>query len=215
MKVGTDGVLLGAWTKAVEGQILDIGTGTGLIALMVAQRMPNAQLTAIEIDSLAVQDAQDNFANSPWEKRINLVCSDFRTYQPSDNFEKIISNPPFYTDSPKTRDAQRDLARKTTFDFFEKLVEFANKYLTPSGTLDVILPPSIQKEFLFAAWCHSLYPQRITRIFTKREKPVKRIMLALGRTKSELIEDDLVIYDTEGNFTEQYRNLTKEFYLNF
>ena len=141
MKVGTDGVLLGAWTDLSHSRrILDIGTGTGLIALMLAQRCMDARITAIDLDSAAVEQAQENIQASPWKDRIEALQQDICTYHPNGTFDTIVSNPPYFIDSLKCPDGQRSTARHTDTLDADRLIGKVSELLTSDGRFSIILP---------------------------------------------------------------------------
>ena len=142
MKVGTDGTLLGAWASLRSaGTILDIGTGTGLIAIMAAQRSPEARITAIDIDADCITQARENVAASPWSDRIEVVHSSLQDFEPAIRFERIISNPPYFVDSLRSPDAARSTARHTDTLPFAELSQGVSRLLSPTGRFALILPP--------------------------------------------------------------------------
>ena len=154
MKVGTDGVLLGAWVDVVSARnILDVGTGTGLISLMMAQRC-NAQIRAVDIDADAVEQARGNVAASPWQDRIEVELQDICHFTSETLFDVIVSNPPYFTDSLKCPERQRNIARHTDLLDFDKLAESAARLLHSEGVFSVIIPADGKESFLDG--CHSL-----------------------------------------------------------
>ena len=190
MKVGTDGTLLGAWaplypSKQPAGQphVLDVGTGSGLIALMLAQRDPQARILAIDIDEPSVRQAADNFAASPWPERLearhcslqDLAAEPDRAH----SFQLVVSNPPFFVDSLKNPDAARAKARHTDFLPFDQLVSHCTQLLAEDGILALIVPAEAEPMILSLAAKHGLTPYLITRVHTRPHKPAKRTLLAL------------------------------------
>lgn len=146
MKVGTDGVLLGAWAPADKAKrILDVGTGTGLIALQLAQRNPHARITAIEIDAAAAGQATENVSHSPWAGRVEVICHDFRDYQPENRFDLIISNPPYFIDALKCPDEQRCTARHTGNLNYDLLFRRSASLLEEQGVVSIIIPAEAEK----------------------------------------------------------------------
>lgn len=214
MKVGTDGVLLGAWAPADSVQnILDIGTGTGLIALQLAQRNPNAMITAIEIDPSAADQAKSNVLNSPWFDRIEVICTDLKKYQPEKMFDFIISNPPYFINALKCPDKQRCTARHTEDLSFNSLFRHATQLLTQEGALCIIIPSEAESIVQEIAWNYKLHPVRYVQVFTKPGKPYRRVLLAFGFQYVECIKEKLYIEMEHNDYTPEYTNLTKDFYL--
>jgi tRNA1Val (adenine37-N6)-methyltransferase len=218
MKIGTDGVLLGAWTPIPENNssILDIGTGTGIIALMLAQRSNAEQIDAIEIDEDAYEQATENFENSPWSDRLFCFHAglDELIEEPEDEYDLIISNPPFFTENYKTEDNQRDLARFEDAMPFEMLVEAADLLLSENGIFSVIIPFKEEEKFLALAKKFDLFPMKITHVKGTPSSEIKRSLLAFTRFETDDIEVDQLIIETERHvYTAEYIALTKDFYL--
>ncbi len=214
MKVGTDGVLLGAWSEVADAKhILDVGTGTGVIALQLAQRNTDAMITAIEIDETAARQAMDNVQQAPWADRIRVVCCDFQNFQTKETYDLIVSNPPYFMDTLKSPDKRRSLARHTiglTYDF---LFSRSAILLSRQGKLNLIFPPEVEKDVMDCARRYQLCPLHRTHVFTKPNKPCRRILLSLGRTEEDCVETELFIEQKSGEFTPEYIALTKDFYL--
>lgn len=218
MKIGTDGVLLGAWVPVEQNpfSILDIGTGTGIIALMLAQRSTAQQIDALEIDEQAYEQATDNLENSPWNDR--LFCFHAGLYEfmeePEDEYDLIVSNPPFYGEDYKTNNDQRDLARFQDALPFEDLIEAADLLLSENGILAVIIPFKEEDRFLAIAKEFELYPTKITRVKGTPTAEIKRSLLALSRNKTTLFSiDELTIEIGRHEYTPEYIALTQDFYL--
>ncbi len=215
MKVGTDGVLLGAWADvSAARRVLDIGTGTGLIALMIAQRCADARITAIDIDSDAVGQARENVSASPWADRIVVEQHDLNLYGTDGRFDLIVSNPPYFNDSLKCPDAQRSAARHTDGLTFHTLIERAVALLAKDGRFAVIIPTDGMSLFLEIASGHGLHLRRRTLVRTKPGAIPKRVLLSFGLS-SEIatVEDELVIELERHVYSEEYIALTREFYL--
>lgn len=215
MKVGTDGVLLGAWTpiQSVK-RVLDVGTGTGLISLQLAQRIPDAQITSVEIDPAAAAQAEENVCSAPWSERIKVVCCDFRDYHPEERFDLIVSNPPYFVDALKCPDNQRCTARHTSDLNYELLLGHSAHLLTGQGTISIIVPSEVENMVIGTAWKNKLYPYRRLRVFTKLGKPCRRVLLAFSHRDVPCAEDNLCIEGEEhGQYTPEYISLTKDFYL--
>lgn len=218
MKIGTDGVLLGAWSPIPENcySVLDIGTGTGIIALMLAQRTTADQIDALEIDEDAYEQATENFENSPWSDRLFCFHAglDELIDEPEDEYDLIISNPPFYTENFKSDNEQRDLARFEDAMPFEMLVEAADLLLSENGIFSVIIPFKEEEKFLALAEEFELFPTKITRVKGNPTSEIKRSLLAFQLFSNKEIEIDELIIETERHvYTEEYIALTKDFYL--
>ena len=218
MKIGTDGVLLGAWAPILHNpfSILDIGTGTGIIALMLAQRSSAAQIDALEIEENAYEQATDNFENSPWNDRLFCFHAGLDEFmdEPEDEYDLIVSNPPFYSEDYKTNNEQRDLARFQDALPFEDLIEAADLLLSENGVLAVIMPFKEEDRFLAIAHEFELYPIQITHVKGTPTTEIKRSLLALSRNNIETPTiNELVIEIGRHEYTPEYIALTKEFYL--
>ncbi len=218
MKVGTDGVLLGAWAPVDHNpySILDIGAGTGLIALMLAQRSNAEQLDALEIDEAAYEQTVENFENSPWSDRLFCFHAGLDEFieEPEDEYDLIVSNPPFYTEDFISGDQQRDKARFEQSMPFEQLVEAADLLLSENGIFAVIIPVKEEAKFISLANDFELYPTKITRVKGTPDSEIKRTLLAFSRNAtSEVATDELVIEIGRHDYTPEYVELTKDFYL--
>lgn len=216
MKVGTDGVLLGAWIQANnERFILDIGTGTGLIAIMLAQKS-NAHIDAIDIVAEACEQAIENVANCPWPNRItvhNQSIHDFTRLRLR-RYELIVSNPPYFTDAYKPPVEARTLARHMDPSMkMEDLIADAKQLLSPEGRFCLIMPVTEGKQLLHIAEKFHLYPVKITYVATVNNKAAKRMLIELSQIQTPTIETTMVIQNNEGKFTTEYRQLTDDFYI--
>jgi tRNA1Val (adenine37-N6)-methyltransferase len=224
MKVGTDGVLLGAWAS-LEHQpfsILDIGTGTGLIALMLAQRSNAELIDALEIDEDAYEQAVENFENSDWGDRLFCYHASFDEFveemqdegmEEEEKYDLIISNPPFYSADYSSGDAKRDQARFAEALPFEELLEGVSLLLSKRGKFAVVIPASEEEQFLKIGNRFGLYPQRMTRVKGTPDSPVKRCLLEMSFLELQLSEDELVIETARHQYTPEYIDLVKDFYL--
>jgi len=216
MKVGTDGVLLGAWVQTGKAKkILDIGTGTGLIALMLAQKSA-AQIDAIEIDRDAYEQAKENFENSRWASRLHVFHKPLQQYAflPIEKYDLIISNPPFFSDAYKAPSEARNVARHTDHTLsFDDLIDGVKKLLQPRGKLFVILPSKEGGCFIELAAKKNLFVHRLTRVKTKIDKHEKRLLIEMGFERMPVSENDFVIQEEDLSFTKEYIELTKDFYL--
>ena len=214
MKVGTDGVLLGAWTDLSHSRrILDIGTGTGLIALMLAQRCMDARITAIDLDSAAVEQAQENIQASPWKDRIEALQQDICTYPPNGTFDTIVSNPPYFIDSLKCPDGQRSTARHTDTLDADRLIGKVSELLTSDGRFSIILPAEQTEDLIRVASEKGLHPSRQTWVITRPGLSPKRIIMEFRKIPVTLQPDELVIELERHVYSEEYIALTQEFYL--
>ncbi|HEY0092040.1 MAG TPA: methyltransferase [Flavobacterium sp.] len=228
MKVGTDGVLLGAWTPIPKNcfSILDIGTGTGLIALMLAQRTSIEhsnlkseqvqQIDALEIDENAYEQAVDNFESSPWAERLFCYHASLEELieEPEDVYDLIISNPPFYTEDYRSGDESRDKARFSEAMPFEQLIEAADLMLSDEGIFSVIIPFKEELNFIKIAARCDFFPQKITRVKGTSETEIKRSLIALTREKEDIVNIDELVIETERHqYSLEYIRLTKDFYL--
>ena len=215
MKIGTDGVLLGAWAD-IEGdsRILDVGTGTGLIALMLAQRNASAEIVGVDISHEAIEEARDNFLNSPWGTRLSATLGDVCSFLSDTMFDHIVSNPPYFIDSLHSPDALRTMARHTSSLKFEDLVASAERLLRPEGRLTVILPTECAMQFRFAAFGR-LWLSRQTDVITKEGDTPRRTLMEFCLTDKPHIPvvTTLTMRHTDSSYTEEYRKLTEEFYI--
>lgn len=217
MKIGTDGVLLGAWCPINNHPIsvLDIGAGTGILSLMLAQRSNAEQIDAIEIDENAYEQCVENFEASPWGDRLFCFHAGLDEFmeEPEDEYDIIISNPPFYTDDYKSEDEQRDLARFADAMPFEELVEAAHLLLSENGIFAVIIPFKEEEKFIALAKEWDLFPFKITRVKGTPTTDIKRSLLAFSRMEKETVSDELIIETARHQYTENYIALTRDFYL--
>lgn len=218
MKIGTDGVLLGAWTPIENSpfSILDIGTGTGIIALMLAQRSHAEQIDALEIDDEAYEQASDNFENSPWNDRLFCFHAGLDEFmeEPEDEYDLIVSNPPFYSEDYKTENDQRDLARFQDAMPFEDLIEAAALLLSENGIFSVIIPFKEEENFMALAKEYELHPIKITRVKGTPTSDIKRSLLAFCQNEIDtVLTDELIIETARHIYTPEYIELTKDFYL--
>jgi tRNA1Val (adenine37-N6)-methyltransferase len=218
MKIGTDGVLLGAWcpTENNPKTILDLGAGTGILSLMLAQRTQADQIDAIEIEENAYEQCVENFENSPWSDRLFCFHAGLDEFldEPEDEYDLIISNPPFYSEDFKTNKTERDLARFEDAMPFEDLVEAADLLLSENGVFAVIIPFKEEERFFKLCEEVDLFPIKVTRVRGTSKTPIIRSLLAFKRYELPvLIADELVIESSRHQYTEEYTALTQDFYL--
>ena len=218
MKVGTDGVLLGSWIPISNQpfRILDIGTGSGLIALMLAQRCPEAQIDAIDIDEASCEQARENFTASPWAERLHVTQSSLQDWQDRE-YDLVVSNPPYFVDSLKAPDAARCAARHNDTLPFRTLIAESTRRLKPDGTLAVIVPSEAEDELQVLAEDEGLQCTQKCYVHPKPGRPAKRVMLAWkpSNTSARLggLTEHLTLEDDRGGRSEAYQQLTKDFYL--
>ncbi|MDB5149009.1 MAG: tRNA1(Val) ((37)-N6)-methyltransferase [Mucilaginibacter sp.] len=215
MKINTDGVLLGAMAgEGTPSTILDIGTGTGVIALMLAQRFAEAVIDAVEIDEQAAITASANFKNSPFESRLTLYADGFEQFfdgHPNKRYDLIVSNPPFYINSLQSPGAKINLAKHATEGFFEKLIGMVANQLTEQGLCWLILPIDTAELVKGLAVQQDLYLQKIVTIHSFKDDTAHRELLAFGKTKVQSAIDKFVIYDEPKAYTDMYREALKDF----
>ena len=214
MKVGTDGVLLGAWCP-VDGarRVLDVGTGCGVIALIVAQRNATAVIDAIDIDPGAIQEATFNFGNSAWSERLTALEGDFNHLQATGGYDLIVSNPPYFTNGVLPTGDARTGARHTTSLSYRQLVEGAARLLNDNGSLALITPTDAEDVIVETAAFASLPVRKLTRVIPVEGAPSKRTLWVLSRREIPYREDMLTIAHSDGTFTSEYVELTGAFYL--
>lgn len=218
MKVGTDGTLLGAWAELPpQGRILDIGTGTGLIAIMAAQRAPEARITAIDIDKDCIAQARENVEATQWSARIDVLHKPLQEFDAEESFDVIISNPPYFVDSLLSPDAARSTARHTETLSFQDLAHGVMRLLKPNGHFALILPPPEMERFLSAARGR-LFISRRCEVWTTPKSGARRIMAQLTpQPPAQPPQSEKLIIEDRGpqGYSEDYKRLTCEFYLKF
>ncbi|MBP3943116.1 methyltransferase [Sphingobacteriaceae bacterium WQ 2009] len=214
MKINTDGVLLAAQVApASYTRILDVGTGTGVIALMLAQRFEKAYVDAVEIDPAAAYRAAENFKNSPFKERLKLIAQCFQEFKPSLKYDLIIANPPFYTDSLKNPDLRKTLARHTDLQFFEELLAFVARYGTKDCSLQLILPGALADQVVkLGEGRFFLHATRHISSFEGQEV-FRKIIDLRPYAPSAAKDENLVIYQERNCYTEAYKRLLKPYFL--
>ena len=234
MKVGSDGVLLGAWAPISNQpspitntpfRVLDVGTGSGLIALMLAQRCPTARIDAIDIDAAAVAQAKENFEQSAFSHQLSAFCSSLQDWQTNDQrlttndqYDLVVSNPPYFQNSLKNPNEGRKTARHTDTLSYEELIAHSARLLKPEGQLALILPAEAELEIRSLAKQAGLILTHVTRVYSKESKPARRVLLSFEVTRSRdheitPIESSLVLENEKGGRSAAYSELCKEFYL--
>lgn len=214
MKVGTDAFIVGSWLKTdpVCRRILDVGTGCGIIALMLAQRS-TARIDAIDIDEPSIEEAKSNFNNSPWNSRLHAIHASIRDFNPDEKYDLIVSNPPFFRNSILPASARFRLAKHTTTFPLEDFVNKSKSLLMPGGKLAVILPDDVAVEFSNLAEDSGFNHSELLKIIPKEGKPVNRVVLVyLLNELANAIVESLVIRDVSGQYTPAYKLLTEDFH---
>lgn len=217
MKVGTDTVLLGAWVKVDQAQaILDIGTGNGTIALMLAQRSSEkAAIDAVEIEAADARQAEENFNASPWMDKIQLHHSSVQNFFPEKKYDLIVSNPPFFNNSQRPPNEKRHQARHTVALSYEELIEAALRLLGDDGRFNVILPFTEGLHFQELAKQSGLFCSRQYSFKTRSEKPIERWLLEFSKGHHIAETGEILLYDTGEEWSDDYIKLTKDFYLKY
>ena len=217
MKIGTDGVLLGAWTNLETSPfaILDIGAGTGVLALMLAQRSLAEVIDALEIDDDAYEQCVDNFEQSPWGDRLFCFHASLEEFvdEIEDDYDLIICNPPFYSEDYKTDNKQRDLARFQDAMPFEHLLESVSMLLNPEGVFALIIPFNEEEKFISLASNYLLTPSKILRVKGNPDSEIKRSLIEFSFYDTPLKVEELIIETERHQYTQEYIALTKDFYL--
>lgn len=213
MKVGTDGVLLGAWGSVEGKRILDIGTGTGLIALMAAQRNPEADVLGIDIDESAVAQASENVAESPFSRQIECILQDVLTFESEAPFDAILCNPPFFTEDTLPDNRSRTLARNNKCLPFPQLIKKVAVLLAENGTFSLIIPSGLAQEIVGLCMENGLHLVRRCQIHTTARKPPRRTLLEFSRQNRSCEMQTLCLVADDGTRSQQYQELTKDFYL--
>lgn len=217
MKIGTDGVLLGAWSNINKRPfaILDIGSGTGLIALMLAQRSDADMIDAIEIDGDAYEQSVENFERSPWADRLYCYHAGLDEFvdELDEKYDLIISNPPFYTEEVSSGNEARDIARQNISLPFDELLDGVSKLLEDEGIFTTIIPYKEEEAFIKIASTFNLFPNRITRVKGNPSSEIKRSLLEFSFSENTINISELIIEKERHLYTREYIELTKEFYL--
>ncbi len=216
MKVGTDGVLIGAWTHISDPAprtALDLGAGSGIISLMIAQRCPEINVTAVEIDPEAATDCAANFRDSPFSSRLTAICSPAETFQPEIAPDLIVTNPPFFTNGALSPSGTRRQARHQQTFGPKAAIAIAARLLAAGGSLAMITPADDEDDLLFEAQLHRLSLQRLCRVSTVEGRPATRLLWQFTRHDCRPEITRLTIKKAGGNYTPAFTSLTREFYL--
>ena len=217
MKIGTDGILLGAWADLSDKKKgIDIGSGTGVISIMLCQRNEILEIDSIEVSERAVVDAKKNIKNCEWNKRIKLKHADLKLFSTENKYDLIISNPPYFKKSLKPKDLDRLKARHEESLNYKDVLNFSEKHLLKNGTINLILPVDQKQEVIEYAEKFGLYISKECIVFPKPNKNPHRLLIELSKTKKTLESQSLIIEnDGRHNYTDNYKKLTREFYTIF
>ena len=212
MKVGTDAMLLGSFIESNQkGNCLEIGTGTGVISLMIVQRSPEIKITALDIDFESIEEAIQNFTNSPWKDRIEGVLGDFLDFSTSEKFDLIVSNPPYFENGllneSKRKASTRHEASLPLIHLFEKSMNL----LTEKGVFVLIIPAQSAQKWIDNALKMNLFCFKEITIFGKSNLP-KRSILFFSKENKEIIREELIIRNSDNTYTEEYKRLTIDFH---
>ena len=218
MKLGTDAVVLGAYVNPNQAKnILDIGTGTGILSLMMAQKS-DAITQAVEINELAAIEAEFNFKQSKWAEQLSLYKGSIQDYvsnNPAEKFDLIITNPPYFVagNQFEIEDEKRRTARHTNTLSFDELAGIMADLLHEDGKIAMVLPVQEAELFIQIAETYLLFPKEILKVFPKMSKPYNRLVMLFSKQKQNITQQELVIYNEDNSYTNEYYELTKDFYL--
>jgi tRNA1Val (adenine37-N6)-methyltransferase len=215
MKVCTDAVLLGSWVKSGNAsKVLDIGTGSGIIALMIAQKC-HAQIDAIDVDEKAYLQAKENFLQSPWSNRLNSIHRSLQCFSsdPQEKYDLIVTNPPYFHHASQPVEESRLCARHGSLLTFDDLVDGVGRLLKPDGRFYVILPSKEGLEFLDKAQRKQLFCNHLLRIKTKADRNEKRLIMEFSHTLTVIREDEITVQEEDGSFSKEYIDLTRDYYI--
>ena len=217
MKIGTDGILLGAWADLSDKKKgIDIGSGTGIISIMLCQRNEILEIDSIEVSEKAVLDAKKNIKNCKWNERINLIHKDLKLFSTENKYDLIISNPPYFQKSLKPKDLDRLKARHEVSLNYKDVLNFSEKHLLKNGTINLILPIDQKQELIEYAEKFGLSVNKECIVFPKPNKNPHRLLIELSKTKKTFESQSLTIEnDGRHNYTDNYKKLTREFYAIF
>lgn len=216
MKVGVEAVAFGAWCPVDDFTLaLDIGAGTGILSLMLAQQNKGLKVLGLEIDEQACSQANENFENSPWKNQLSCIHGDFLTHEIDQNFDLIIANPPFFKAGIRSASRKRNLARFEDSLPLSKLVLGISALLKPEGKCCFLLPYESKEELVQTAIQFGLYPERIAELKSTSKKPISRVFAQFGQNANKrCVNENLMIYADDTTYTAEFKDLTKDFYLN-
>ncbi|WP_437920933.1 tRNA1(Val) (adenine(37)-N6)-methyltransferase [Sphingobacterium sp. LRF_L2] len=217
MKINTDGVILGGLADGSQvKRILDIGTGTGVIAMMLAQRYPSAYIDAVEIDRDASEQARVNFRNSIFDARLTSIYGSFEDMLPVERYDLIVSNPPFYTNSLRNPDPRKGIAKHADYVFFERLLDFVEEHLSPHGQFQLIVPLALAEEIVDRLLpVRTLFLHRDLAISSFPEELPIRKLLTIGRSHTDIELDTMAIYKERNVYSDRYKDILRPYFLAF
>lgn len=217
MKISTDSILIGAWAEVTKAKnVLDIGTGTGIIALMLAQKSPSAKIDAIDIDKRSCIQAEENFAASKWHKRLRVYNSSLQNFYPMKVYDAIVSNPPFFSYPPVHKKKEIAQARYTHRLSFQELADNVCRLLAPKGNFYVILPVHEGAFFTNEAEKRNLYLTNYTWVKTTSQKKFpKRVLMQFGFYRKEIKKDNVLVIQNGNHYSDEYKKLTRSYYTYF
>ncbi|WP_027421314.1 tRNA1(Val) (adenine(37)-N6)-methyltransferase [Crocinitomix catalasitica] len=210
-KVGTDSMLLGAWSKGNFKRVLDIGTGTGILALMLAQQNPTANITAIEPDLDSLNEAKQNFKGSIYSSRLLAIHATLQNFASMDKYDLIISNPPYFNNTFLSQDDNKNRTRQSASLAPFELYESASELLSENGQVNVIIPFEMEDTHLIYAADSNLHPQQILRT-VKPGGGYKRSLIQFSFASNNCIETEMIIKNSSNQYSPEYVALTKDFY---
>jgi tRNA1Val (adenine37-N6)-methyltransferase len=214
MKVCTDSCIFGAWVQPLKDDvsILDIGAGTGLLSLMLAQKT-EAAIDAVEVDEIALLQAKENIQSSPWNERIQLFCKDIQSFHPPGKYDLIVCNPPFYKNEMHSRLQEEKVAKHSLLLSFEELLESVDRLLSDWGRFAVLLTYSHKNEFKKMAAAYGFYPSEILSISQTENHSYFRYAAIFERKKMEIVSTEEIIIKSAGNYSERASQLLSPYYL--
>ncbi len=218
MRINTDGVLLAAFARAEDAaSVLDIGTGTGVVALMLAQRFVQAKIVGVEIDGASAAAAMNNALQSPFSNRVQIWHGAFQDFAPQGRVDLIVSNPPFYINTLHNPDARKKQARHTDMTFFDDLLGYAHRHLSQHGAIELILPSELADVVISSATAIGFALQRIVAVSSFVDSPCIRHIIRLGAQQDESLVKHVsfVIYESRGVYSQAYTSLLRDFFLAF
>lgn len=217
MKIGVDAVLLGCWAGIEASKILDVGTGCGVIAMILAQRFPNALIKGIDVDQLSVIESEYNFKNCPWSARLKSEIKDFpgNIDEIGNDYDLIVSNPPYFKSGVNNPETRREKARHQKSLSVNSLLEYSSPLLNEKGRLSMIFPMEFEEEVISKSNLEGWELVRICRVKNNERRPFRRVMMEFCRDRQNLHVEDLVMFNSDGSPTFEYRKLCEDFYLKF